>query len=54
MNHPLFDQPTTGAIAADGFYYIANSQFTRFSAEFRLAPYEELSNVFVLKLPLPR
>jgi streptogramin lyase len=53
-NHPLYDQPTTGTITGDGFYYIANSQFTRFSVDFRLDPYEELSDVFILKLPLAR
>ncbi|HSE96661.1 MAG TPA: hypothetical protein VLD57_00235, partial [Blastocatellia bacterium] len=29
-NNPLFDIPTTGAIAGDVFYYIANSHVDKF------------------------
>jgi hypothetical protein len=50
--HPLFNQPTTGAIAGDRFYYIANSQARSYDAEGRLPPPEELDETQILWLEL--
>jgi len=50
--HPLFEQPTTGVIDDRFLYYIANSQFTKFDEQFRLAKLDELQNVVILRVPL--
>jgi len=51
-DHPLYSNPTTGAIADGWFYYIATAQFEKFDEEGRLAPWDELSDTYILKLPL--
>jgi len=52
QDHPLYSNPTTGAIADDWFYYIATAQFEKFDEEGNLAPWEELSDTYILKLRL--
>ena len=52
QDHPLYSNPTTGAIAGDWFYYIATAQFEKFDEDGNLAPWEELSDTYVLKLRL--
>jgi len=52
QDHPLYSNPTTGAIAGDWFYYIATAQFERFDEDGNLAPWDELSDTYVLKLRL--
>jgi WD40 repeat protein len=52
QDHPLYSNPTTGAIADDWFYYIATAQFEKFNEEGNLAPWEELSDTYILKLRL--
>jgi len=52
QDHPLYSNPTTGAIADDWFYYIATAQFERFDEEGNLAPWDELSDTYILKLQL--
>jgi hypothetical protein len=51
-DHPLYSNPTTGAIAGDWFYYIATAQFEKFDEEGNLAPWEELSDTYILRLRL--
>ncbi len=51
-NNPLFEIPTTGEIADDNYFYIANSQLTRFDAEGFAFPDEKLDSVFILKTNL--
>lgn len=51
-DHPLYSNPTTGAVADGWFYYIATAQFEKFDEEGNLAPWEELSDTYILKLPL--
>ena len=34
------------------FYYIATAQFEKFDAEGNLAPWDELSDTYILRLPL--
>jgi hypothetical protein len=52
QNHPLYSSPTTGAIVDDWFYYIATAQFGKIDEDGNLAPWEELSDTYILKLPL--
>lgn len=51
LNHPMMDNPTTGEIIDDHFYYIANAQFGKFD-ENGLLPMKKLYEVVVLKLKL--
>lgn len=48
-NNPLFEIPTTGEIAGNEYFYIANSQLTRFDAEGFVFPNEKLDSVYILK-----
>jgi len=48
-NNPLFKFPTTGEIADDTFYYIANAQLRRFNTNGKIFPLEELDSVYILK-----
>jgi hypothetical protein len=50
--HPLFNIPTTGALAGDAFYFIANSQLLDYDAEGNLAPLSELEETKILKVEL--
>jgi len=48
-NNPLFEFPTTGEIAGDTFYYIANAQLRRFNENGTIFPEEKLDSVYILK-----
>lgn len=50
--NPHFQIPTTGAIAGDTFYYIANAQLRAISPEGILAPLEQLKETVILKTKL--
>lgn len=50
--NPLFDEPTTGAIANDKLYFMANPQLRAFDANHKIWPRERLRDVIVLELPL--
>jgi len=52
QDHPLYSNPTTGAIADNWLYYIATAQFEKFDEDGNLAPWEELSDTYILKLRL--
>lgn len=52
QDHPLYSAPTTGAIAGDWFYYIATSHLGKMDEDGNLAPWEELSDTYILKLQL--
>lgn len=52
--HASFDIPTTGVVAPDGFYYIANSQLRKLDEKEVLAPLSELHETMILKLPLSK
>ena len=52
QDHPLYSNPTTGAIADGWFYYIATAQFEKFDEDGNLAPWDELSDTYILKLRL--
>lgn len=54
-NHKLFNQPTTGTIVGDEFYYIANSQLQPFRKMFQPSgsfDKSKLSEVIILKVKL--
>ena len=50
-HHARFAQPTTGEVAGDTYYYIANAQLRRFH-EGRILPWDSLAPVLVLKTDL--
>ena len=50
-HHPRFAQPTTGEVAGDTYYYIANAQLRRFR-DGRILPWDSLAPVLVLKTDL--
>jgi CubicO group peptidase (beta-lactamase class C family)/streptogramin lyase len=50
-HHPRFVQPTTGEVAGDLYYYIANAQLRRFR-DGRILPWDSLVPVLVLKTDL--
>ena len=52
VNHPLFQLPTTGDIAGDEFYYIANSQLRSFDEKGVIYPMDKLNDPVILKVPL--
>ncbi len=54
VNHPSFLIPTTGAIAGDALYVIADSQIRSFDAEGRIFPPERLRPIDVIRVPLRR
>ena len=49
--HPASDDPTTGVVVGDDFYYVANSQFGLVD-DGELPPVDQLHEVVVLKLSL--
>jgi hypothetical protein len=51
-NNPLFDEPTLGVISGDNFYFISNSQWTRFDADGTIYPDEKLEYPLILKITL--
>ena len=51
-DHPLYSLPTTGAIVDNWFYYIATAQFLKYDEDGNLAPWDELSDTYILKLQL--
>lgn len=50
--NPLFEEPTTGVVAGDFFYYIANSQYNSYNEDGTLFPIDKLHEVVVLKSSL--
>ncbi|MFQ5599800.1 MAG: SMP-30/gluconolactonase/LRE family protein [Candidatus Krumholzibacteriia bacterium] len=53
-HNPHFDGPTTGAVAGDRYFYIANSQLRRFDENGDIFPVDQLDEVVILKLDLKR
>jgi DNA-binding beta-propeller fold protein YncE len=49
-NHPLFDEPTTGVVVGDRYYFIANSHWPSFANG--ATPASKLSAPLLLMLPL--
>ena len=50
-HNPRFAQPTTGEVAGDDYYYIANAQLRRFR-DGKIFPWDSLDPVLVLKADL--
>jgi streptogramin lyase len=50
-HHPRFAQPTTGELAGDRYYYIANAQLRRFR-DGQIFPWDELDPVLILSVDL--
>ncbi len=51
-NNPLFNIPTTGAVAGSSFYFIANSQLRSFDAQGNILPPDKLSDIIILRTKL--
>ena len=51
-NNPLFDEPTLGVIYNDSFYFISNSQWSRFDESGVIFPDEQLEYPMILKIKL--
>lgn len=52
VNHPMFVLPTTGVIAEDSFYFIANSQIRSFDESKKIWPEDKLEETIILKIKL--
>jgi len=50
--NPDFEIPTTGAIAGDEFYYIANAQLGKFDSNGKIFPMEKLTEVKIMRVKL--
>ena len=51
-NHPMMNQPTTGVLVNNEFYYIANAQFNSFNVDGSIFPMDKLYELVILKLIL--
>jgi hypothetical protein len=51
-NHPVFVIPTTGVVAEDSFYFIANSQLASFDENKTIFPEDKLQETIILKIKL--
>lgn len=49
---PVFDIPTTGAVAGDRFYLLANAQIDRLRGDGSLDPAKPLAPIRILEIPL--
>lgn len=49
VNHPMMNNPTTGVLIDDEFYYIANAQFGSFDDDGNLFPMDKLYEPTILK-----
>jgi len=54
QDHPLYAFPTTGALVDGWLYYIATAQFDKLDGEGNVAPWDELSDIYILKVEVPR
>lgn len=52
--HPFFDEPTLGVMVGETFYFVANSHWSAFDADGRLAPDAELAPPIIVKTELTR
>lgn len=52
LHNPLFEFPTTGEIAGDDYYYIANTQLRRYNSDGSLFDLDKLNDVIILKTKL--
>lgn len=52
LNHPMMDNPTTGEIVEEHFYYLANAQFGSFNQDGSLYALDKLYEPVVLKINL--
>lgn len=52
VNHPVFVIPTTGVVAEDSFYFIANSQLGSFDEDKKIFSEDKLQETIILKIKL--
>ena len=53
-HHASLDEPTTGAIARDGFYLLAATAVTRYNREGKVDNPDTVPMATVVRVPLPR
>lgn len=53
-NHEDLDEPTLGVVVGEHFYFVANSQWSRFDKDHKLPPPEKLRRPMILRIPLDR
>jgi hypothetical protein len=51
-NHMLFELPTTGVIAKNYYYFIANSQIRSFDEKGKIFPEKKLHEIVIMRVPL--
>nr|WP_321236457.1 SMP-30/gluconolactonase/LRE family protein [uncultured Psychroserpens sp.] len=52
VNHPMMNNPTTGVMINDMFFYISNAQFGSFDKDGKLFPMEQLYEPTILKIKI--
>ena len=50
QDHPLYAFPTTGALVDGWLYYIATAQFDKVDQEGNVAPWDDLSDIYILRV----
>lgn len=50
--HPAFSEPTSGILAGNQFYYIANSQWGGYDDNHQIKPTDQLQDIVILKYSL--
>jgi DNA-binding beta-propeller fold protein YncE len=51
-DHPLFSSATTAAIVDNVMYLNATAQFGKIDDNFQIAPWDELSDIYILKIKI--
>lgn len=51
-DHPLFDNPASGVVVGDAYFYVANGQFGAVQKDGSLPPLDQLNEPAILKLRL--
>ena len=50
--HPAFNEPTIGCVSKDTYYYVANSQWSGYTADHKLKPENQLQETIILSVDL--
>jgi sugar lactone lactonase YvrE len=50
--HPAFNEPTIGCVSKETYYYIANSQWSGYTADHKLKPEDQLQDTIILSVDL--
>jgi hypothetical protein len=50
--HPAFNEPTIGCVSKNTYYYVANSQWSGYTADHKLKPEDQLQDTIILSVDL--